>query len=109
MALKHGLDISELTSSDGAVIEFDMENRESDPFQSATGGGSLQQEDDVQYDRSEVVRLEPLIGSKGESSESESDDGLVLNFLCKYLASFSRQFPAMHTEMPYGLRVNIRK
>ena len=81
MALKHGLDINKLTSSDGTEIEIDTNALESDPAVQATGGsGGYGEQEDVQYDKSEVykqVSLEPLIGSRDESSGSESDDGLV--------------------------------
>lgn len=88
MALKHGLDINKLTSGDGTEIEIDTNALESDPvFQAAADpdrpGGELE---DVQYDKSEVykqVSLEPLIGSRGESSGSESDDGSVRE-CCRY-------------------------
>ena len=79
MALKHGLDISEL--SGGTEFEIDTNALESDPaFQASTGGSG--DPDDAQYDKSEIykqVSLEPLIGSRGESSgsELESDDGMV--------------------------------
>lgn len=85
MALKHGLDINELTSRDGTEIEIDTKALESDPTLRAAGNGGSGKEEDVQYDKSEIykqVSLEPLIGSKGESSESESDDGLVRDLLC---------------------------
>ena len=77
MALKHGLDISQLTSSDGTEIEFDTNALESEPSPASVAGMG---EENVQYDKSEVykqVSLEPIIGSKGEGSGSESDDGLV--------------------------------
>lgn len=80
MALKHGLDISELTSNDGTEIEIDTKALESDPAFRATGGRGCAEQEDVQYDKSEVYKqvcLEPLIGSRGESSGSESDDGQV--------------------------------
>lgn len=79
MTLKHGLDINKLTSSDGTEIEIDTSALESDPASQESSGGHGQL-DNVQYDKSEVykqVSLEPLIGSRGESSESESEDGLV--------------------------------
>ena len=62
-------------SSDGTEIEIDTKALESEP--SPADGV---EDEGVQYDKSEVykqVSLEPIIGSKGESSGSESDDGLV--------------------------------
>jgi hypothetical protein len=79
VALKHGLDINEL--SGGTEIEIDTSALESDTAFQASSDGSGEPED-VQYDKNELykqVSLEPLIGSRDESSgsELESDDGLV--------------------------------
>lgn len=78
VALKYGLDISELTSGSGTEIEIDTEALETQESSSGLGGAG--NEYDQQYDKSEVyeqVSLEPIIGARGDSSESESDDGLV--------------------------------
>lgn len=78
VALKYGLDISELTSGTGTEIEIDTEALKSQESSQAVGGAG--NEHDQQYDKSEVyeqISLEPIIGGRGDSSGSESDDGLV--------------------------------
>ena len=80
MALKHGIDLSALTSGDGAEIEIDTEAEQT----AAAGNKAMREEEgrglDEQYDRNEVfkqVSLEPILGSRDEESGSESDDGVV--------------------------------
>ena len=78
VALKYGLDISELTSGSGTEIEIDTAALESQESSLAKGGAG--NDYDQQYDKSEVyeqISLEPIIGGRGDSSESESDDGMV--------------------------------
>ena len=86
VALKHGVDLSELTSGDGAEIEIDTDAEQT----AAAGARAMREEEgrslDEQYDRNEIykqVSLEPILGSRDEGSESESDDGAVwgLKFL----------------------------
>ena len=78
VALKYGLDINELTSGSGTEIEIDTAALKSQESQSAMGGA--ENEYDQQYDKSDMyeqISLEPIIGGRDDSSESESDDGLV--------------------------------
>ena len=80
VALKYGLDISELTSGTGTEIEIDTKALESQESVLGVNETGTQAEDE-HYERSEVykqVSLDPILGTRDDSSESESDDGLVL-------------------------------
>lgn len=77
MALKHGLDINELTSGSGTEIEIDTE---AESLAAAGEEEDGREPKDEQFDKKEVykqISLEPILGSRDDSSGSESDDGLV--------------------------------